>query len=367
MVEINNVSKEVDAFIASLSKSKKFEDAGIQKMSASPQEVPVRSTGSMVLDNALGGGFARGRLIEIYGPESSGKTTIALTAIAKAQEQGENCFFIDMENALDMKYAKTLGVREDLLHIAQPESAEMAMDLLKTIVESGLFGIATIDSVASMVPQAELEGDAEDVTVGLLARIMSKELRKVIGPANKGEIKTTVLLINQTRDKIGGFSPMGTPQTTPGGQAPKFYATQRVSVKRSFIKEREGDKDSRASAAELKFEVVKNKIAPPGAKVATLIRYGEGIDVATEIIGAGPAMGIIDRPTPRKWVEVETGEEIGNSKDEALSRIKEDKALRDRLLAAALKATRSGKVLDEKDIDLKNVDLGDYAPQKEDN
>lgn len=262
-------------------------------------------------------------------------TSIALTAVGNVQKSGGTAVYIDAENALDPRYAAKLGVNMDDLFLAQPDTAERALDLIRALTESGTVDIIVLDSVASIVPKAELEGDAGDQTVGALARLMSKELRKLVGPAQRNG--TTIIFINQTRDKIGGWAPAGMiPQTTPGGKALKFYASQRVRITKG--KSIDGNSSTKASIGNIiKFKIEKNKIAPPFGTGETVLTFAKGINLPAEIMETGPSIGILERPNPRKWVETETGEIIGNSKAEALDRISSDKDLFDRLIKAMRK------------------------------
>lgn len=362
MVKKSDADSIISEYVASIMKDKKYENVGMMRMDDKPQNVETITTGSMNLDLALGGGIAKGRLIEIYGPESSGKTTIALTTAANVQKNAEEgrgyVAFIDMEHALDIKYAEKLGVKRSKTVIAQPTYAEKAMDLIVKLTEEGMFDLIILDSIAAMPTKTQLEGGAEDLTVGALARVMSRELIKVLQAASN--TNTTILLINQTRDQIGGFSPMGVPQTTPGGKATKFFATQRIEVKRSFITERgEGGKDSAATAAQLKFEVKKNKIAPPGAKAETIIRYGSGIDLAAELVTAGPKLGVIHMPNNRTYVDPETGDIFAKSKADAIDYLNSHPDFMDTLTKRA-KAASVDKDFDSADL-MTDEDINDTS------
>lgn len=304
----------------------------LAKLSDRPLNVETVSSGSLVLDQILGGGLAKGRIIEIYGQESSGKTSIALTALGNVQRSGGTAVFVDAEHALDPRYAAKLGVQVDELAVAQPDSAEQTLDLVQDLASSGVVDIIVLDSVAALVPQAELDGRSSDVTVGLVARLMSKALRKVVGTANKS--KTTIIFINQTRDKIGGFSPVGVPQTTTGGKALKFYASQRIEVRRGApIKgDNPGEKD--VIGNEVKFKIVKNKVAPPFGTGISVLTFNRGINVSAELMEVGVQYGVLNKPNNRTYVETETGEVIGKSKLEALTSLRTDKALIGRLTEA---------------------------------
>lgn len=333
---------QFDALIKSINSNSRYKSDNdgtkiLSKLSDQPISVESISSGSMVLDQILGGGLAKGRLIEIYGPESSGKTSIALTAVGNVQKSGGNAVLVDAENAFDPRYATKLGVDIDKLAVAQPNTAEDSLDLVRDLTDSGVVDIIVIDSVASLVPQAELEGDAGDHTIGLLARLMSKQLKKLIGAANR--TKTTIIFINQTRDNIGAFSPFGTPQTTPGGKALKFYASQRIEIKKG--QQIKGDSPSDKGEIignEVKFKIVKNKVAPPFGTGSSVLTYNRGINVPAEMIEVGTKYNVINKPNARKYIESETGEIIGNSKAEALAKLNEDELLLNRLIVAVQKS-----------------------------
>lgn len=245
-------------------------------------------SGSLALDVALGvGGFPRGRIIEVYGPESSGKTTVALHAVAEVQKQGGIAAFIDAENALDPKYAAALGVDIDELLLSQPDTGEQGLEIADALVSSGAVDIVVIDSVAALVPRAEIEGEMGDSHVGLQARLMSQALRKLSGSINK--TKTIALFINQIREKVGVM--FGNPEITPGGRALKFYATIRLEVRRAEqIKQGTDIMGNRT-----KIKVVKNKVAPPFRVAEVDIMYGEGISQVGELVDMGSEKDIIDK------------------------------------------------------------------------
>jgi len=252
------------------------------------EQIEVISSGSLGLDLALGiGGLPRGRIVEIYGPESSGKTTLALHAIAEAQKRGGTCAFIDAEHALDPVYARKLGVDVDNLLISQPDAGEQALEIADTLVRSGAVDVLVVDSVAALVPRAELEGEMGDSHVGLHARLMSQALRKLTGSVSRSS--TMLIFINQIRLKIGVM--FGNPETTTGGNALKFYASIRLEIRRiGQIKDRE-----EVVGNQTRVKVVKNKLAPPFRQVEFDIMYGEGISKVGELIDLGVKAGVVEK------------------------------------------------------------------------
>ncbi len=268
--------------------TKQFGDGSIMKLGETPKmDVQLLPSGSLSLDLALGGGWPRGRIIEIYGPESSGKTTLALHAIAEIQKQGGQAAFIDAEHALDPAYAKKIGVDTGNLLISQPDNGEQALEICETLVRSNAVDLIVVDSVAALVPQAEIDGDMGDAQMGLQARLMSQAMRKLTGIISKS--KATVIFINQIRMKIGVM--FGNPETTTGGNALKFYASVRVDIRRiGQIK----DGDS-VSGNRTKIKVVKNKIAAPFRTAEFDIMYNEGISKTGDVLDLGVEHGVLEK------------------------------------------------------------------------
>lgn len=282
-------TKALDAALSQIERA--FGKGSIMRMGARQAqdgEIEVVSTGSLGLDIALGiGGLPKGRIVEIYGPESSGKTTLALHAIAEAQKGGGTCAFIDAEHALDPGYARKLGVDVDNLLISQPDAGEQALEIADTLVRSGAVDVLVVDSVAALVPRAELEGEMGDSHVGLHARLMSQALRKLTGSVSRSN--TLLIFLNQIRLKIGVM--FGNPETTTGGNALKFYASVRMEIRRiGSIKDRE-----ETVGNQTRVKVVKNKMAPPFRQVDFDIMYGEGISKVGELIDLGVKAGIVEK------------------------------------------------------------------------
>ena len=280
-------------------------------------ELDVISTGSLQLDGALGvGGYPKGRIIEIYGPESSGKTTFALHAIAEAQKQGGYAAFIDAEHALDPKYAKNLGVNIEDLVLSQPDSGEQALEIAEALIKSGAIDIIVIDSVAALVPEAEINGEMGDSHVGLQARLMSQAMRKLSGIISK--TKCVAIFINQIREKVGVM--YGNPETTPGGRALKFYSTIRLDVRRG----EQLKNGSEAVGNKTVVKVVKNKVAPPFKTAEVEIIYGEGISKIGELIDAAVSKNIIAKAGA--WFSY-NGEKIGQGRENVKTYLKANPAL----------------------------------------
>lgn len=288
------------------------------------EKIDSISTGSLGLDMALGiGGVPKGRIIEIYGPESSGKTTLSLQIVAQCQQSGGICAFIDAEHALDVYYAKRLGVDTENLLVSQPDTGEQALEILETLARSGAVDLVVIDSVAALTPKAEIDGDMGDQHVGLQARLMSHALRKITGVLHK--MNTTLIFINQIRMKIGMMG-YGSPETTTGGNALKFYASVRIDVRRiATLKQNEQQIGNRTKA-----KVVKNKVAPPFREAEFDIMFGEGISREGEIIDYGIKLDIIDKSGA--WLSY-NDKKLGQGRENAKLLLKEDKALAEEIVA----------------------------------
>lgn len=301
--------------------TKAYGDGSIMKLGeAQKVNVATTSSGALSLDLALGGGYPKGRIIEIYGPESSGKTTLTLHAIAEVQRQGGTAAFIDAEHALDPAYAKRLGVDTDNLLVSQPDNGEQALEIAETLVRSNAVDLVVVDSVAALVPQAEIEGDMGDSHMGLQARLMSQALRKLTGAINKS--KTTVIFINQIRMKIGVM--FGNPETTTGGNALKFYASVRLDIRRiGQIKVGEDVIGNRA-----KVKVVKNKIAPPFRVAEFDIMYNQGISKTGDVLDLAVAHGIVGKSGA--WFDYKDGK-IGQGREAAKEYLRENPKVLDEI------------------------------------
>jgi recombination protein RecA len=315
--------KAIEAAISQI--EKQFGKGSIMRLGESEKKIEVSTipTGSLSLDIATGiGGIPRGRITEIYGAEASGKTTLALHMVASAQKLGGVAAFIDAEHALDVNYAKKLGVKVEDLLISQPTTGEEALDIAEILIRSGAVDIVVVDSVAALVPKAELEGEMEDQQVGSQARLMSKAMRKLTSAISKSN--TAVVFINQTRMKIGINTFGGPPETTPGGMALKFFASLRLEIKKiSTIKE-----GSETLGHRVKVKIVKNKLAPPFKEVEFDIYFGEGISKEAELIDLGLAMGIIERSGAWYTYKFDGKEErLGQGRESVRKLLKERKDL----------------------------------------
>lgn len=289
------------------------------------QKVQVMSSGSLSIDIALGaGGYPKGRIIEIYGPESSGKTTVALHAVAQAQKDGGIAAFIDAEHALDPAYAAALGVNIDELLLSQPDSGEQGLEIAGKLIDSGAVDLVVVDSVAALVPRAEIDGDIGDSHVGLQARMMSQAMRKLGASINK--TKTVAIFINQLREKVGVT--FGNPETTPGGRALKFYASVRMDVRGNTQIKGTGDKKDQNVGKETKVKIVKNKVAPPFKEAVVEIMYGEGISRTGELIEIGSNLGIIQKAGA--WYSY-NGEKIGQGSENAKKFLADNPAIFDEI------------------------------------
>lgn len=333
--------KALESAISQIEKN--FGKGTVMKMGESPQmNVSAISTGSLSLDVALGvGGFPRGRIIEIYGPEASGKTTVALHAIAEAQKIGGTAAFIDAEHALDPVYAKNLGVNVDDLIVSQPDSGEQALEVLDTLVRSGAVDIAVVDSVAALVPQKEIDGDMGDASMGLHARLMSQALRKLSGTIAK--TNCIVIFINQMRMKIG--ISYGNPETTTGGNALKYYASVRLDIRRAEVLK---NKDE-VYGNRVKCKVVKNKVAPPFKVAQFDILYGKGISKFSEAIDMGVERGVVEKSGA--WFYYD-GARLGQGKENAVATLEADPAL----MAEISEKVKMAKVVDKPEDDLDSLD-----------
>ncbi len=328
-------SKALDAALSQIERN--FGKGSIMKLGkgAKSLEVETISTGSLGLDIALGvGGLPRGRVIEIYGPESSGKTTLALHCIAEAQKKGGICAFVDAEHALDPIYARKLGVNVDDLLISQPDHGEQALEIADTLVRSGAIDVLVVDSVAALVPRAELEGEMGDALPGLQARLMSQALRKLTASINKSN--TMVIFINQIRMKIGVM--YGSPETTTGGNALKFYASVRLDIRRiGAIKDRD-----EAIGNQTRVKIVKNKLAPPFKQVEFDIMYGEGVSKTGELIDFGVKAGVVEKSGA--WFSYDS-QRIGQGRENAKTFLKENPEIAAQI-EAAIRAN-SGLIADQ--------------------
>ena len=315
-----NKDKNLEAVLADI--EKQFGKGAVMRLGDNPHlKMDVISSGCLSLDIALGiGGYPKGRIIEIYGPESSGKTTFALQAIAEVQKAGGRAAFIDAEHALDPVYAKRLGVNTNELILSQPDTGEQALEICEALVRSEAVSVVVIDSVAALVPQAEIDGEMGDSHVGLQARLMSQALRKLSGTINK--TNTIAIFINQLREKVGVM--FGNPETTPGGRALKFYSTIRLDIRRNE-QLKIGDK---VMGNKTTVKVVKNKVAPPFKTAVVDIMYGEGISKEGELIDLGSEAGILEKTG--SWYSY-NGEKLGQGKENVKLLLKDRPELRDEI------------------------------------
>jgi recombination protein RecA len=319
--------RDLDAAISTITKT--FGDGSIMRLGEANARVGIEviPTGALGLDLALGvGGLPRGRVIEIFGPESSGKTTLMLHVIANAQKAGGLASFIDAEHALDPGYAKKLGVNLDDLLVSQPDSGEEALTICETLARSNALDVIVIDSVAALVPKAELEGEMGMATMGMQARLMSQALRKLTAILNKS--KTTCIFTNQLREKVGVM--FGNPETTPGGKALKFYASIRLDIRR---KETIKDATGNAVGNHVKVKVVKNKVAPPFAETEFDIIYNHGINKEGSILDVGIAMGVVDKKGA--WLQFD-GELVGQGREAAQKALAEKPDLAKKIIQAIM-------------------------------
>jgi recombination protein RecA len=344
-------SKALDAALSQIERN--FGKGSIMKLGKNDKsmDIDVVSTGSLGLDIALGvGGLPRGRVVEIYGPESSGKTTLALHTVAEAQKKGGICAFIDAEHALDPIYARKLGVNVDDLLISQPDHGEQALEIADTLVRSGAVDVLVVDSVAALVPLSELEGEMGDNQPGTQARLMSKALRKLTASINKSN--TMVIFINQIRMKIGVM--YGSPETTTGGNALKFYASVRLDIRRiGAIKDRE-----EVVGNQTRVKVVKNKLAPPFKMVEFDIMYGEGVSKTGELVDLGVKAGVVEKSGA--WFSYDS-QRIGQGRENAKTFLKENPDIAAKI-EAAVRAS-SGVIAEKIDQGEAEEDNGDEAAE----
>lgn len=337
----DNRKKALEAALSQI--EKQFGKGTVMRMGTDERpEIEAISTGSLTLDTALGiGGVPRGRVVEIYGPESSGKTTLTLHIVAQAQKLGGVAAFIDAEHALDTTYAEKLGVNVSDLLISQPDTGEQALEIVDMLVRSNSLDVIVVDSVAALVPKSEIEGEMGDASVGVQARLMSQALRKLTGSINRS--KTTVIFINQLRMKIGVMMPGQSPETTTGGNALKFYASMRLDIRRiGAIK-----KGDEVVGNETRVKVVKNKLAPPFKQVVFEIMYGEGISREGELIDLGVEHKLVEKSGA--WFAYK-GDKIGQGKDNSKNFLKDNPEVAAEIetaLRAKLMPAKAAKVSEE--------------------
>lgn len=371
-VDMSEKLKALEA--ARLQIEKQFGTGSLMKLGTKTDStaIDVVPSGSILLDEALGvGGYPRGRIIEMYGPESSGKTTLALHAVAEAQKLGGIAAFIDAEHALDPVYAKNLGVNTDELWVSQPDTGEQALEICENLVRSGAVDIIVIDSVAALTPQKEIEGEMGDSVMGVQARLMSQALRKLT--AIVGKSKCIVIFINQIRMKIGVM--FGNPETTTGGNALKFYSSIRVEIRR--IETIEGKGDEEALGNRVRVKIVKNKVAPPFRKVELDIYFGKGVSSSASILDSAVKHGLIDK---RGAWYTRGDEKVGQGKENAVNyietnpqyRIELEQTIRDKIFPGQVLRTKEGEIVTkeqiaayEKEMRAKGVGLGGASPEPE--
>jgi recombination protein RecA len=350
--ERNERARAIEAALAQI--DKQFGKGSIMRLGSREKiDVPAIPTGSLSLDAALGvGGMPRGRVVEIFGPESSGKTTLALHVIAEAQRRGGMAAFIDAEHALDAVYAGKLGVDTDNLLVSQPDSGEQALEIAEVLIRSGAVDVLVIDSVAALVPRAELEGEMGDAQMGLQARLMSQALRKLTSIVSKS--KTCLVFINQLREKIGVM--FGNPETTTGGRALKFYSSIRLDIRRiASLKEGDAVIGSRA-----KVKVVKNKVAPPFREAEFDILYGEGISKEGDLLDLGVDHRVVEKSGA--WYAID-GERMGQGRENARQFLKENPDVRAEIDARLRKGLGLPPV--EKGTDVPKAEKADVVPMPE--
>ena len=360
-VQVEDKKKALENALAQLERS--YGKGAIMRLGDNlNMNVEAISTGSLSLDIALGiGGVPRGRIVEIYGPEGSGKTTLALQVVASAQKMGGEAAFLDAEHALDPVYAKALGVDIDSLLVSQPDNGEQALEITEALVRSGALDVVVVDSVAALVPRTEIEGEMGDTYVGLQARLMSQALRKLTGAIAK--TNCIVIFINQLREKIGGMSYGGPSETTTGGRALKYYASVRIDIRRTEYVKSGGENIGN----HVKIKVVKNKVAPPFRIAECDIIYGEGISKQAELIDMGLNYGFVQKSG--SWFAMD-GERLGQGREKAIQFMKDNpdvaESLRERILAAATKHTEDAPA-EEPIAEIKpvSVDADDFMEDDE--
>ncbi len=334
-IERDGRYKELEDLIAAL--DKQFGQGTLMRIGDGPAErFPVFSSGSLSLDLALGiGGIPRGRIVEVFGPESTGKTTLCLEGVAQVQKAGGVAAFVDAEHALDIRYARRLGVRVEDLLVSQPDCGEQALDIVEALVRSGAVDAVVVDSVAALVPRAEIEGDMGDQHMGLQARLMSQALRKLVAASHRHGC--TILFVNQLRTKIGVM--FGNPETTTGGNALRFYSSVRLEVRR--VATQKNGKEATGNRTRVK--VVKNKLAPPYTEAEFDIVFGEGIDHVSDLLEVGERLGVVVRSGA--WVSWRE-EQLGQGREQAYRRLKEEPDLLRSLEADVRAAFERGQVVE---------------------